>query len=222
MPYEWNFRIIWLYKETFVLGTLTTLELTFIAVILGTVFGLFLALGRLSSSSVLKYFSVIYIEIFLALPLLVLLIWTYYSLPLIVKFLTLTSFKTAALCMTLNLAPFVAETIRAGIESIPKGQKEAALSVGMSYSQTMRRIILPQAIRRITPPLLTHYITILKLSSLASVIAVNEIVHSASNLISTTYKPLEIYTTIAVIYLIIILPLTFSTRLLEKKYALRA
>ncbi len=221
MPYDWNFRIIWLYKKTFILGTLTTLELTFLSVIIGTIFGLFLALGRLSGSSLIKLPSVIYIEIFLALPLLVLLIWSYYSLPLVIKPLTLTSFKAAVLCMSLNLAPFVAETIRAGIESIPKGQQESALSVGMTYSQTMRRIILPQALRRITPPLLNQYITTLKLSSLASVIAVNEMVHTASNLISTTYKPLEIYTTIAVIYLLIVLPLTFSTRLLEKKYALR-
>jgi polar amino acid transport system permease protein len=219
--YHWDFRVVWLYKEAFFNGLLVTLGLTALVCIFGTILGLFLALGRLARSGVVKALSIAYIEVFLALPLLVLLLWMYHALTFVSPVLRLSGFQAALLAMTLNLAPFIAETIRAGIESIPRGQGEAALSVGMSYSQMLRRIILPQAIRRVTPPLLTQYITMLKLSPLASFIAVAELLKSANDVILTTYRPMEIYTAVAVIYLIIILPLTLGTRLLERRYVIR-
>lgn len=212
---------IWQYKGTFLSGLLMTLELTALASIFGSILGIPLAIGRLSNKRYLRYISIAYIEIFLALPLLVLLIWVYFALPILIKPLVLSGFWAAVIAMSLNLAPFVAETVRAGIESIPKGQFEAAIAVGMSTKQAFLRIIFPQAIRRVVPPLLTQYITTLKLSSLASVIAVYELVYSASNLISTTFRPMEVYTTVAIVYLMIILPLSFAVRFFEKRYILR-
>lgn len=219
--YQWNFRVISLYGRGLLRGTCVTLELTGICIVIGTLLGLSLCLGRLSKSRALRYASIAYIEVFLALPLLVLLVWIYYCLPLLPGIGSISAFWAAVIAMSLNLAPFVAETMRAGLEDIPQGYIDAGKAVGMTSIQRMRRITLPLGIRTVTPPLLTQYITILKLSSLASIIAVNELLHSATTVISVTYRPLEIYTAVALIYLVIILPVVVFIRYIEKKTIIR-
>ena len=114
-----------------------------------------------------------------------------------------------------DLGAFVAETIRGGIEAMPSGYLESARALGMSHWQSMKRIIIPHTLRDTMPSLMNLYITLLKLSSLLSVIAVPELLHSANNIISQTYRPLEIYTSIAVIYLLVIIPLSLLSRRLE-------
>jgi His/Glu/Gln/Arg/opine family amino acid ABC transporter permease subunit len=193
------------FREALFHGALVTIELTLVCIVCGTVVGLLLALGRQSSLRVVKVVSVVVIEWFRALPLLVLLVWIYYCLP-IVSGVRLSGFLSAALALSLNLAAFAAETFRAGIESIPAGYMEAARAVGFSKARAMRRIILPQVSRQMLPPLVGLYITMLKLSSLASVLAVQELLHAGSNIISATYRPLEVYTAIALIYVLMVLP----------------
>lgn len=211
--YDWEFRIIWLHRWVFVRGAWITIELTLLTILFGTIFGSILGLGRKSKHMWLRVPVSIYVELFLALPVLVLLIWIYYCSPLIG--LNTSGFWTAVLALALSLSAFVAEIVRSGLMSVPEGQVEAARALGMSRTQTLVHIVIPQALRVMIPPLLATYISTLKLSSLASVIAVYELLHSAQNLIMHSFRPLEIYTTVAVVYVIIILPLALVTRRLE-------
>lgn len=215
--YEWDFSIVWLHLDVFINGALITLALTFWSVIFGTVGGVLLGLGRLSRSRWIHFPAIGIIEVFLALPVLVLLVWIYFCAPMLG--LSLSGFLTAVVSLSLSLSAFAAEVVRSGIAAIPSGQLEAGRALGMSRFQVLRKIVAPQALRIITPPMLGQYLTTLKMSSLASVIAVYELLHSAQNLISVTYRPLEVYTTIAIVYLIMILPISVLTRKLEARYA---
>src|SRR3989344_5497090 len=214
--YTWNWNIIWVYKTVFIQGALVTIGLTLIAIILGTILGVIFAFIKRSANPVFSYLTRIYIELFRAIPILVLLIWVFYVLPIIFG-LRLTAFNSAILALSLNLSAFVAETVRAGIESIPAGQFESAYALGMNKFQAMWHIIFPQAIKNMIPNLMGLYINEIKNSSLASVIAVGELLHQSNTLISNTYRPLEIYTTVAIMYLVIILPLVFVARIFEKR-----
>jgi polar amino acid transport system permease protein len=220
VDYQWRFEIILLYKEAFLRGVAVTIALTIITISTGTVAGLALVLGRISPIRILSWSSMFVIEFFRALPLLVLLIWIYFCVPILFG-VRISAFASAATGLSINLAAFVAETIRAGVESIPSGFTEAARALGMTKSQTMRRIILPQAVRQMMPALFGLYISMLKLSSLASVISVTELLHAANDVISQTYRPLEIYTTIAAIYVLLVLPGLIVSRKLESAALLK-
>ena len=197
----------------FIDGALLTLLITLWSIILGTGGGFLLTLGRTSKMWWLAVPSAVIIEVLLALPVLVLMIGIYYCGPVIG--LKLSGMATAVLALALSLSAFVEEIFRAALSAIPRGQVEAARALGMSQVQASIKIVIPQALRIITPPLLGQYIGCLKLSSLASVIAVYELMHSAENLITSTYRPLEVYTALAVMYLILILPLSLITRRFE-------
>ncbi len=213
MNYTWNWNIISTYKYVFLKGIFVTIELTLIVIILGTILGIILALLKKSDNIIFSLISKIYIEIFRALPILILLIWIFYVFPIFG--LKLSSFWTAVLALSLNLSAYVAESVRSGIESIHKIQLNSALTLGFTKLQAMLHIILPQALKQITPNLLSLYITQLKMSSLASVIAVNELLHQSNTLISATFRPLEIYTTVGLCYLILILPFILIVNKLE-------
>lgn len=214
--YSWNWQTIYLYRSVFLEGALLTLYLTFLVVIIGTILGSLFAVLKKSKNKTLSIFANIYIEVFRALPILVLLIWIYYVMPILFNW-KINAFWVAVVGVSLHLSAFTAETIRAGVESIPKEQFESGHALGLSLKQVMVHIVLPQAIKNMIPNLLGLYINELKNSSLASVIAVDDLLHRSNVLISNTYRPLEIYTTIALVYLILIFPLIFLTRLLEKR-----
>lgn len=214
--YQWNWNVVFQYKYVFLQGALTTLWLTFLAVIIGTILGILIGLVRRSSVPVFPIIAKIYIELFRALPILVLLIWLYYVSPILLG-IQFSPFITALIALSVNLSAFVAETVRAGIESIPKNQFESGLTLGLSPARTMVYIILPQAIKNMLPNLLGLYVNQLKNSSLASVIAVNEILHRANSVISNTYRPLEIYTAVAITYLILIIPFSLLASWVEKR-----
>ncbi len=214
--YQWDWRTIALYKEVFIQGALVTLGLTLLVVIIGTILGVCIGLMRRSQDSVLSMLAKIYIELFRSLPILVLLIWIYYVVPLLIG-VRLSPFMAALVALSMNLAAFVAETVRAGIEAIPRNQFESGKTLGFSPVQVMFSIILPQAFRNMLPNLMGLYINQLKNSSLASVIAVNELLHRSNVLISNTFRPLEIYTTVAVVYLIIIIPFTLLSSWVEQR-----
>ena len=214
MTYQWNFDIIWQFREAFLHGAVVTLELTAITIVLGSVVGVVLALARLSNHTWVRWPAIGVIELLRGLPLLVLLVWIYFCAPILLG-IRITAFQTAIVAMSLNLSAFAAETFRAGIQAIPPGYIEAARSLGLSVGQTMYRVILPQATRAMLPALVGLYVTMLKLSSLASVIAVVELLHVTNTAISQTYRPLELYTAVAAVYLMLVLPGVFLSSRLE-------
>jgi len=221
VDYRWDFHFIWQYSPALLKGVLLTLELTAIAVVGGTVLGTLLAVLRTSRVGLLRWLAVAYIEAGLALPLLVLLIWINYCLSQISSLLTFGSFTVAAIALVLNLAPFVCETIRSGFATLPDDYALAARAVGMSEWQTFRRVTFPLALRRTLPGLIAHYVTTLKLVSICSIIAVPEIVHTSSAIISREFRPLEVYTAMGVIYLLMVLPFTLLARFLEKRFLVK-
>jgi polar amino acid transport system permease protein len=215
MFYTWHFEVIRDFWVAFGRGSLMTLQLTFWAFLLSSALALGLCFLSISKRRALQLIGVSYVEVFRGLPALVVLVWVYFALPIITG-VTLSGFHAAVLGLTLSQAAFSAEIFRAGIESIDKGQMEAARIVGMSYFLAMRRIILPQAVRRMVPPFVNSFAGLLKFTSLASVIAVTELLHASTNVIQHTFRPLEVYTFAALLYLVMILPVTWFSRYLEK------
>ncbi len=216
--YTWHWDIIWHYRGIFAEGALVTLGLALLVSILGTLLGAVVTTVRGSKNPVFAAMARAYVELFRALPTLVVLIWIYYVVPTVVDW-RMAPFSAATIALSLHLSAFVSETIRASIESIPQSQFESGLALGMTRNATMLHVILPQAVRTMIPNMLGLYITEMKNSSLTSVIAVNEILHRANILISETFRPLEIYTAVAVMYLVLIAPCIAASRLLEKRFS---
>lgn len=217
MDYQFDFHWVWAYREAFLNGLKVTLELNLYVVILSTVLGLFLALGRLSRLKLVRVLARIYIDVFRALPLLVLIIWLYFAFPLLTsRRVIFDSFTAACIALTLNLSAFIAEIIRAGILAVPDQHIDAARSLGLTRAQTLRHVTLPIAIRQMIPPLTGQYINSIKLSVLASVIAVPELLHTVQTITTEVFRPIEMYSTLAFIFLAILLPGTWLLYKLER------
>lgn len=221
MTYSWHLEMIWDYRQVFARGVVVTLELTIIALAGGVVLGLVFGLMRGARNWLLSTSAMIYIETFRSTPTLVQLVWIYYALPMLTG-VQLSAFNSVALGLGLHTAAYLAEIFRAGVNSIDRGQMMAAKAIGMTYFQAMRRIILPQATRRMVPPFINEFATLIKLTSLGSVVAVPEILHEANNVISATFRPLEIYTAVAVVFALIACPMIFVARILERMLTARS
>jgi len=181
-------------------GSVMTVELTVITLVLGTFIGIVFALMRLSSNIVVSQISNFYTWIIRGTPMLLQLFFFYYGLPS--AGIRLSPFQAAVIGLGLNSGAYMAEIIRGGIISIDKGQFEAAKALGFSYSETMRRIILPQTFKVIIPPVGNEFITILKDTSLVSTIAMVELMRTAQQMYASTFRPIEIFFTAAVLYLV--------------------
>ena len=195
-----------------------TLQLSLAAITLSVLMGVTLALATLSRSRPLRWLGRGYIECFRAVPLLVLLLWVYYGLP-VVSGLQLDAFLAGVLALALSDAAFEAEVFRAGLQSVPKGQREAAKALGLSPWVTFRFVIFPQAIRLILPALGNQFVYVLKMSSLVSVIGLQELTRRANELNVTEYRPLEIYSLLVLEYLLLILATSWLVRRLERRMA---
>ena len=202
-------------------GFWATIQLSLIATVLSMTIGLLVALPGMSTNRWVRLPSRVYIEFVRAIPLLPMLFWVFYGLPVVMRSLgfpiTIDAFWGAIITLAISDSAFTAEIYRSGIQSIPKGQTEAARTVGLTYSQTMRYVILPQAIRRILPPLANQFIYIVKMSAFASVIGMQELTRRANELVVTEYRPLEIYTLLILEYLVLVLIISFFVRWLERK-----
>ena len=197
-------------------GALVTLEITALAVGLGLVFGLVAALAQLSKFAPLRLTAKVYVDFIRGTPLLVQ-IFIYFALPVVIGHRIDPFFAAVAAC-SINSGAYVAEIFRAGIQSIDIGQMRAGLSLGMNWTMTMRYIILPQAFKRIIPPLGNEFIAMLKDSSLVSVIGFEELTRSGQLIIAETYGSLEIWSAVAIIYLVMTLTITRIVSVLEKKF----
>lgn len=200
-------------------GSFITLELTIVSVFFGMILGLLLALGRLARNKILDKFCWIYIWVFRGTPLLMQLFFIYYALPLIHKSLTLAQMPAALIALALNSAAYLAEIIRAAIQSIDKGQMEAAKALGMNYGQAMVRIIIPQSYRRLIPPVGNEFIALLKDSALVSVIGMTELMRTTSTMANSSGDA-TIYIPAAILYLIMTSLFTYMFDKLERKYSI--
>ncbi|MGG2016562.1 amino acid ABC transporter permease [Bacillus sp. S10(2024)] len=192
-----------------------TIPLTLITFIIGLALATVTALCRISGNRVLEWIARIYVSIIRGTPLLVQLFIIFYGLPTIG--ITINSFPAAIIGFSLNVGAYASEIIRASILSIPKGQWEAAYTVGMSYPQALRRVILPQATRVSIPPLSNTFISLIKDTSLASLILVTEMFRKAQEIAATNYEFLIVYTEAGLIYWVICFLLSIVQQMLEKR-----
>jgi polar amino acid transport system permease protein len=221
VAYQWHFDVI-AERFDFLLGGLgLTVGLSLLAMVASLIFGLLVALARLSPWSPLQAAASVYSDFLRGTPLLVQLLWVYYSIPILTG-VAFSPFVSAAIALTLNLSAFVSEVYRAGIASIGRGQREAALALGMSNWQAMRRVILPQSIRRVLPPLGSIWVSLFKDTALVSVIAVPELMYRGKVLSIETYRPLEVYTAVALIYFAVTYPQARGVDWLFERVRVRA
>ena len=212
--YDWDFGVLWKYRSLLLTGLMYTLIFTVVCVVLGLLVGLVTGLGRLSSNPMLTAPLRAYIEVFRCTPVLVQLVWFYYALPVLTG-LEMSAMAAATVCLTLYGGAFYSEIVRGGIISIDAGQTEAAKALGMTRLQLLRRVILPQAFKKMVPPLMNQSIMQLKNTSLLSVLAVPDLLYQGQVIAHDTYRPLEIYTFIAITYFAVLLPITIWAKRME-------
>ena len=199
-------------------GLLITLRYTVITAAVGLVIGLAVAMAQLSRARLLRYGGRAFVEFFRNIPLLVWLLWSYYALPIFLG-IDISKEMAGIVALSLYVASYYAEILRAGIQSIDRGQTDASQALGMSQAQAMRRIILPQAVRRMIPPLSGQTIIQMKNTTLLSVITIPDLLYQAGYISSFTYRPMEVYTAVGTVFLVILVPLTYLARRLETQVA---
>ena len=220
MSYHWDFALILRYAPLFWRGVLVTLAYTAGSIFLGLIIGLLIGMGRLSRSKLLNIPLIGFIEAFRCTPLLVQIVWFYYALPVLLG-IQIPATVAATMVLSCYTGAFYAEIFRGGIISIERGQWDAARALGLKPWHMMRKVILPQAIRRMIPPFVNQSITQLKNTSLVSTIAVPDLLYNGTLITADTYRPLEVYTVVAVIYFILLFPSTLLAQAYERKLAQR-
>jgi len=201
-------------------GIQMTLFLSVVTLVVATVLGMVIAVMQMSQFRLARIIALVVGEIVRNTPILVQLLWVYYVLPIVFN-IRIDALTAAIIGLSVYSAVFISEAFRAGIATVPVGHREAAQALGLTPLQSFMRIVLPQAIRSVLPPLAANFVQLIKYSSLASVVSVNEVTRRGMELSSSTFRPLEIFTFIAVIYFVICWPLTQSIRYWEFRLAKR-
>jgi polar amino acid transport system permease protein len=212
--YQWDFGVIGPYLGFLFQGLVLSLEITVITISLGLVLGIMVAMARLSSLRPLRMAVALYVEVMRGTPALVQLVWIYYALP-IVTGIQLPAFESVILAFTLNLGAFYGEAFRSGIQAIPREQIETGDVLGLSYLQRMRYVIVPQAFRIVLPVVISIGISLFKDTSLVSTLGVADLMYNGKTVATETYRPLEIFTTVAIIYFVVAFPITIIMRRYE-------
>ena len=197
-------------------GLTTTIYISIISIVISIMIGLLIAIPSLSKNKFLTYLNIGYVEIVRAIPLLVLILWIYYGLPIMTG-ISFSPFVSGIIALSISESAFQAEIFRAGINSIKKAQWEAGSSLGLGFFRKLRLVILPQAVKNILPAIGNQFVYVLKMSSLVSIIGIGDLTRKANELVVTTYRPLEIYTFLIFEYLVLILIVSYLVRKLEKK-----
>lgn len=218
MNYHWDFGALAQYWPLLWRGALVTLAFTAGTIFCGLVLGLLIGLGRLSRSKLLNAPLIGLIEAFRCTPLLVQIVWFYYALPVLLH-VQIPAVIAAGATLSFYTGVFYAEIFRGGIISIEAGQWDAARALGLSPWRMMRLVILPQAMRRMVPPFVNQSITQLKNTSLVSTIAVPDLLYQGTIITETTYRPLEVYTVVALIYFALLFPSTLLAQWYERRLA---
>ena len=214
--YAWDFSVVGRYLPLFWTGLQLTVAIAVMSITGGAILGLVVAMAQLSSSRILRGIVTVYVEIMRCTPMLVVLVWFYFALP-IVTGVSLPAFQAVVLAFTLNGGAFFGEAFRSGIVSLPRGQVEAATILGLTYLQRMRYVIVPQGFRAVLPVLVSISVQMFKDTSLVAVLGVGELMYNGQLAANNSFRPLEILTTLAAIYFVILFPMTLILRRLEKR-----
>ena len=215
---SFDFSLIWNSLPLLLAGAGVTIEITAIAVGLGFILGLITSVCRLSGVKVLQVIAVCYVNIIRGTPMLVQIFLIYFALPMVIGE-RINPFVAAVAACSINSGAYVSEIFRAGIQSVDKGQMEAGRSLGLSWMQTMRYVILPQAFKHVIPPLGNEFISMTKETSLVSVIGFEELTRRGQLIIAKTYGSFEIWLTVAAIYLVMTLTIARLVSYLERRFA---
>jgi polar amino acid transport system permease protein len=216
MNYIWDFGVVLKYAPLLANGVMVTLIFTFSTMFFGLVIGLAIGLGRLSKLRVVNAPLVLLTELFRCTPPLVQLVWFYYALPVLLG-VQIPGTLAAMVVLSFYVGAFYSEIFRGGIQSVEQGQWEAARGLGLRFWPMMTKVILPQAVRRMLPPFMNQSVIQLKTTSLVSTIAVPDLLYNGSLITAESYRPLEVYTVIAIIYFAILFPATRGVQWYERR-----
>ncbi len=218
MGYEWDFAVVFRHFDLLLLGLLNTLKVTGLSLSFGVPLGLALALARLFGNSVVRIPVVILIDFLRSTPPIAQLFWFFFALPMLIG-VEMDPFKASILTFSLQSSAFFAEVFRGGIVSIDNGQWEAAKAIGMNRNQTLKRVILPQAIKRMIPAFLERAIELMKTTTLVSTISYADLLYQANNIAQSTYRSLEVFSVAAGLYFIVIFTCSIGVGRLERRLA---
>jgi polar amino acid transport system permease protein len=216
MNFEWS--VVWQHRDALAAATLTTILLTVATMAIAVPCGIVVAALRLYGWAPVRALATAYVELFRNLPLILVVYWAFYVLPILTG-LGLSPLATGLAALALNVTAYNAETFRAGINSIRRGQVQAAMALGMSRIQALRRVILPQALRRILPVLASTWVSLFKDTSLVSVIAVTELAYVSMQVRAQTFRVLEMLTAMAAIYWLLGYPQAKLVDWLQRRFA---
>lgn len=211
---ELDFSILLRFQHALLLGLWTTIKLTLLCVLLGCALGFVTALARTSSNIVLRVISSVYVEFFRGTPVLIQLFWIFFCLPLILG-MEISNFVSGVIALTLYMGAISSETFRASLKSIGREQLDACVALGLPRGVQVRNVILPQAVLRAVPTLLSNCVSLFKESALVSAVGMADLMFVGQNISNNTARPIEVLTAIALIYFIIAFPLTRAVTLLE-------
>ena len=214
--YEWDFRAAFLHPELWLHALGITVGYAIATIFIGLIIGVILGMMLLSRNVLVRLPAGAFVQVFRCTPLLIQIIWFYYALPVAIH-VSIPAWAAAGMGLSFYMGAFSAEIFRGGIVSIDKGQWQAAKALGMMPWQMMHRIILPQAVRRMVPPFVNQSVLQLKNTSLLSVVAVPDLMYTAQVFVSETFRPLEIYTVLALVYLAVLYPLQKLAKQLERR-----
>lgn len=216
MSYRWDFSGVWSHFDLLLAGLIGTVEIAVLSIVLGVIVGIGIALMRLSKRRWMRWPATAFVEFYRNTPPIVHFFWFFYALPIVIG-LNLDPFAAAVLALSTQSGAFYAEVFRGGIVSIERGQWEAARALGMSHGELMRRIILPQALRRMVAPFIDRSFELTKTTALAASLAYAELLYQAMQVNSITFRPMEVYSTIALLYFGLLFTASTLMRLVEHR-----
>jgi polar amino acid transport system permease protein len=216
MSYRWDFSAVWSHFDMLLVGLLGTVNIALVSIVLGVLVGSVVALMRLSHRRAWNLPATAFVEFYRNTPPIVHFFWFFYALPIVIG-LSLDPFIAAVLALSTQSGAFYAEVFRGGIVSIERGQWEGAKALGMSYRAMMRRVILPQALRRMVAPFIDRSFELTKTTALASSLAYAELLYQAMQVNSITFRPMEVYTTIAAMYFIVLFAASSLMKVVEHR-----
>ncbi|MFN3274186.1 MAG: amino acid ABC transporter permease [Paracoccus sp. (in: a-proteobacteria)] len=216
MDYSWDFAPVLARFDMLALGLFNTIRIAAVSIVLGVLVGMVLAVMRLSPRRWLRWPAAVFIEFYRNTPPIVHFFWFFYALPVMLS-VSLSPYMAAVLALSTQSGAFYAEVFRGGIVSVERGQWEGGKAIGMSHAALMRRIIVPQAASRMVPPFIERSFELLKTTALASTLAYADLLYQAMMVNSETFRPLEVYTTIAAMYLVLLVTASQLARLVENR-----